>query len=190
MLATALSATLVGLEAHPVRVEVEAQRNVPAFELVGLAEASVRESRVRVKSALAHVNVDLSECRVVVNMAPADLKKAGSGFDLAIAAATLAALGVVDPTALDQILFLGELSLNGAVHPLRGVLPHLLCAKRRGLRRAVIPRANEVEGSLVDGIEVRTVQSLAELVESLRDRRTLPRAQSAPRCEATRQEKF
>src|SRR5258708_40244194 len=95
MLATALSATLVGLQAHLVRVEVEAMRGPPFFELVGLAEAAVRESRVRVKSALAQVGVDIAECRIVVNLAPADVKKTGSGFDLAIAVAALAALGAV-----------------------------------------------------------------------------------------------
>jgi magnesium chelatase family protein len=179
MLATALSATLMGLEAHPVRVEVETQRNVPAFELVGLAEASVRESRVRVKSALAHVGIDLSEYRIVVNLAPADLKKSGSGFDLAIAATTLAALGVVEPAALDGILFLGELSLNGVVHPLRGVLPHLLAARTRGLTRAIVPRANADEAALVSGVDVRTVDTLRELLESLRDGRSLPAARRA-----------
>jgi magnesium chelatase family protein len=187
MLATALSATLIGLEAHPVRVEVEAQRNIPAFELVGLAEAAVRESRVRVKSALSHVNVDLSECRVIVNMAPADLKKAGSGFDLAIAAATTAALRVIEPSALDGLLFLGELSLNGGVHALRGVLPHLLGARARGVRRAVIPRANEVEGALVEGMDVRTVESIGELLEALRGTKPLPKAKRAPREAAPRE---
>src|SRR5215472_2738622 len=117
MLATALSATLLGLDARLVRVEVEALRGVPSFELVGLAEAAVRESRVRVKSALAQVGVDLSEIRIIVNLAPADVKKTGSGFDLAIAAATLAALRAVPSQALDGVLFIGELSLTGAVQP-------------------------------------------------------------------------
>src|SRR5260221_14007687 len=100
MLATALSATLVGLQAHPVRVEVQATRGPPFFELVGLAEAAVRESRVRVKSALAEVGVDIAQCRVVVNLAPADVKKTGSGFDLAIAVAAVGALGEVPRDAL------------------------------------------------------------------------------------------
>src|SRR5260370_22377883 len=93
MLATALTATLVGLQAHLVRVEVEGMRGPPFFELVGLAEAAVRESRVRVKSALSQVGVDLAQCRIVVNLAPADVKKTGSGFDLAIAVAAIGALG-------------------------------------------------------------------------------------------------
>src|SRR5215471_18009054 len=100
MLATVLGSTLVGLQAHLVRVEVEAMRGPPFFELVGLAEAAVRESRVRIKSALAQVGVDIAQCRLVVNLAPADVRKTGSGFDLAIAVAALGALGAVPRDAL------------------------------------------------------------------------------------------
>src|SRR5580693_8187887 len=112
MLATALTATLVGLEAHIVRVEVEGRRGPQFFELVGLAEAAVRESRVRVRSALSQVGVHLGECEVIVNLAPADVRKTGSGFDLAIAAAALGALGAAPREALDGVLFAGELSLE------------------------------------------------------------------------------
>jgi magnesium chelatase family protein len=176
MLATALSATLIGLDAHPVRVEVEASRGVPSFELVGLAEASVRESRVRVKSALAQLRVDLAEYRVVVNLAPGDVRKAGSGFDLAIAAATLGALRVVPVEALEGVLFLGELSLDGSVHSLRGALPQLLGARARGVKRAVLPRASEGESGLVGGMDVRTVATLGELLRALRGEEELPHA--------------
>ena len=176
MLATVMGAVLVGLDAHPVRVEVHASRNVPSFELVGLAEASVRESRVRVKSALAQVGVDTSECRIVVNLAPADLRKNGSGFDLAIAVATLAALRVLPEHVAGDMLLLGELSLDGAVRPVRGVLPHLLGARRRGVKVAIVPEANAREAGLVRGISVRTVASLAELVGALRGEAELPRA--------------
>ena len=187
MLATALAATLIGLDSHPVRVEVDVQRNVPSFELVGLAEAAVRESRVRVKSALAQIGVDLSEYRIVVNLAPADLRKAGSGFDLAIAAATLGALGSVPLASFEGLLLLGELSLDGSVQSVRGVLPHLLGARARGVRSAIVPRANEGEAGLVgsldgagDGggapLDVRSVGSLEELVRALRGERPLPAA--------------
>ena len=140
MLATALSATLAGLQAHLVRVEVEGRRGPPIFELVGLAEAAVRESRVRVKSALAQCGLFLWECQVVVNLAPADVKKTGSGFDLAIAVAAAGALGFVPAEALQGVLFIGELSLEGTVQPLRGVLPQLLGARARGVKRAIVPR--------------------------------------------------
>jgi magnesium chelatase family protein len=180
MLATALGATLVGLQAHLVRVEVDATRGPPFFELVGLAEAAVRESRVRVKSALAQVGVDIAQCRIVVNLAPADVKKTGSGFDLAIAVAVLGALGAVPRDALGGVLFVGELSLEGTVQALRGVLPQLLGARARRVKRAVVPRANASEAALVEGVEVRTVGSLGELVEALRRHLDLPIAEPAP----------
>jgi magnesium chelatase family protein len=184
MLATAHSAVLVGLAAHPVRVEVQATRGVPSFELVGLAEVAVRESRVRVKSALAQLGVDISECRVVVNLAPADVRKRGSAFDLAIAVATLVSLQLLPEDALGEVLFLGELSLDGTLHPLRGVVAHLLGARERGVARVIVPAANEAEASLVDGLEIGIARTLADLAESLRGERTLPRASA--RFEETR----
>lgn len=171
--AVAHSAVLVGLAAHPVRVEVQASRGVPAFELVGLAEVAVRESRVRVKSALAQLGIDLNEYRLVVNLAPADVRKTGSAFDLAIAVAVLAALGVLPAEAPGELLFLGELSLSGALGPLRGVVAHLLGARERGVGRAVVPRANEAEAALVEGVEVAVASSLAEIVEALHGRAAL-----------------
>lgn len=174
MLAITESAILRGLDAHPVRVEVDATRGIPTFELVGLAEAAVRESRVRVKSALARLGLDLGEYRIVVNLAPADLRKTGSGFDLAIAAAVLGALGAVPLESLSEILLLGELSLDGGVHAMRGVLPHLVSARARGARRAVIPRANEAEAALISGLEVLTVASVDELRRALRSGESLP----------------
>jgi magnesium chelatase family protein len=186
MLATALTATLVGLQAHLVRVEVEATRGPPFFELVGLAEAAVRESRVRVKSALSHVGVDIAQCRIVVNLAPADVRKTGSGFDLALAVAAIAALGAVPLPSLAGVLFAGELSLEGSVQPLRGVLPQLLGARSRRVKRAVVPRANAAEASLVEGMDVRTVATLREVVEVLRGEGELPAARrvaDAPQLE-------
>jgi magnesium chelatase family protein len=180
MLATAHSATLIGLDAHAVRVEVEATRGPPFFELVGLAEVAVRESRVRVKSALAQLGVDINDCRIVVNLAPADVRKAGSGFDVAIAAAMLGALRVVPVEVLEGVLFVGELSLTGAVHTVRGVLPQLMGARARGIARAVVPSGNGGEAGLVEGIDVRTVASLAELLEALKGERELPKAKPLP----------
>lgn len=186
MLATALGATLIGLHAHLVRVEVQATRGPPFFELVGLAEAAVRESRVRVKSALALVGVDINQCRIVVNLAPGDVKKTGSGFDLAIAIAAMGALGAAPREAIMGVLYIGELSLEGTVQPLRGVLPQLLGARARGVRRAVVSRANAAEAALVDGVEVRTAATLTELVEWVRGGQELPLAEKSadPRVEA------
>ena len=170
MLAIAESSVLFGLAAFGVRVEVQIARGIPSFDVVGLAEAAVRESRVRVKSALAQVGVDLSEYRVVVNLAPADVKKRGASFDLAIAGATLAALGLVPQEALSGVLLLGELSLNGAVHRTRGALSHLRGAHERKVPRAIVPAGNAEEAALVAGMDARCVSSLAELLEVLSGR--------------------
>ncbi len=177
MLAIAQSAVLVGISSFPVRVEVQAARGIPTFELVGLAETAVRESRVRVKSALAGVGVDISECRVTVNLAPADVKKSGSSFDLAIAVGTLVALGVLPEAALAGVLFLGELSLSGRMQSLRGVVAHLVSAQKRDVGRAIVPEANAREAALVDGVEVELASTLEEIVEALRGTRVLPRPQ-------------
>jgi magnesium chelatase family protein len=168
MQATALTFTLLGLDAFPIRVEVDSSRGVPSFQLVGLPEASVRESRVRVRAALQQLNVDLNEYVITVNLAPADLKKSGGSFDIAIAAATLAALGKIPAEGLDRIALLGELSLTGAIRPVRGVLPSLRGAVVRGITRAIVPAANAREAACVPGIEVHLVRHLAELVDHFR----------------------
>ena len=181
MLAIAQSAVLVGIASSPFASRCRRTRGIPTFELVGLAEAAVRESRVRVKSALAGVGVDISECRVTVNLAPADVKKSGSSFDLAIALGTLVALGVLPDESIAGVLLLGELSLNGGMQSLRGVVAHLLGAKERGVVRAIVPRANEREAALVDGVEVELASTLAEVVEALRGEAPLREADAIAR---------
>ena len=176
MLANAHAAALVGLDARPVRVEVESTRGPCEFILVGLAEASVRESRVRVRSALYQLGIDLGEYLVVVNLAPADLRKTGGGFDLAIAAATLGAMGKIPADALESTVLLGELSLTGAVRPVRGVLPQLMSARKAGVRRAIVPAANGLEAGAVEGIEVLLASTLGQLRSHLQGKERLPAA--------------
>lgn len=167
MYASTHATTLIGIDACPVRVEVEMRMSVPSFEVVGLAEAAVRESRVRVRSALYGVGVDLAESRVVVNLAPADVRKSGSGFDLAVACAILVAAGRVPSALLEQTLCVGELSLAGELRGVRGVLPQLLGARAAGLRRAIVPADNAVEAALVKGIEVYVAGTLQEVLQHL-----------------------
>ncbi len=174
--ATALTAVLVGLEAHLVCVEVGCRRGPSCFDLVGLADASVREARVRVRSALEREGVDIAEHALVVNLTPADVRKAGGHFDAAIAAGVAASLGDLPLDALEGTLLLGELSLSGAMRPVRGVLPALLSARRRGVLRAIVPRANGPEAAAAGGVEVRVADSLAELLAHLRNERLLPLA--------------
>ncbi|MFW5740233.1 MAG: magnesium chelatase domain-containing protein, partial [Myxococcota bacterium] len=168
MLATAHTTVLLGMEAQPVRVEVESCRGVPKFELVGLAEASVRESYVRVRSALQQLGLSIGQHRIVVNLAPADVRKHGSAFDLAIASAALAALGHVEADALRSTVLLGELSLNGAVRPVRGVLPQLMTANQNGMQRAIVPAGNGPEAGAVQGIDVRIAERLTDVWEHLK----------------------
>jgi magnesium chelatase family protein len=189
MLATAQTITLVGLEPHLVRVEVQSGRGPAHFDVVGLPEASVRESRVRVRSAIEQLGCNLGSQAIIVNLAPADLRKAGSGFDLAIAVATLAALGELDEDDLAGVVFLAELSLTGALRPVRGVLPRLIGARQRSVRTAIVARPNGAEaaaaaGSQAGAFEVFVGDDLAAVVGHLRGRSPLERASIPSRaCE-------
>jgi magnesium chelatase family protein len=177
MLAMAHASTLVGLEALPVQVEVDIARGLPAFDLVGLPEASVRESRMRVRSALEQVGFPLPTRRVTVNLAPADVRKNGAGFDLAIAMATLAAAKESPEDLLRDWLLVGELSLTGALRPVRGVLAKVLCARKQGMRGAIVPSENAAEAAVVNGIEVRAAGTLAEVVAFFQGNFALPTAE-------------
>jgi magnesium chelatase family protein len=185
MLATSLTTSLLGMEALFVRVEVESSRGPGSFDLVGLPEVSVRESRVRVRSALAQLGVLLDEHRIVVNLSPGDLRKTGSGFDLAIAVGTLAAIGFLPPETLEGTLFLGELSLLGELRPVRGVLPQLLHARSRGVLRAIVPHESGAEAAVVSRLQTTTAGTLAELVEHLARGTALRPARANPPCEVS-----
>jgi magnesium chelatase family protein len=180
MQAAALTFTLLGIDAFPIRVEVDSSRGIPSFQIVGLPEASVRESRVRVRAALQQLQIDVNEYVITVNLAPADLKKSGGSFDVAIAAATLAALGKIPAESLAGTALLGELSLTGAIRPVRGVLPCLRGAVARRIERAIIPAANAHEGACVPGIEVHLVRHLSEILQHFRDGAALEVPEARP----------
>jgi magnesium chelatase family protein len=175
MLATVQSATLRGLDSVPVEVEAFFGRGLPGVDIVGLVDTAVRESRVRVKSALEASGLELPSKHVVLNLAPADLPKAGSGLDLAIALALLCAAGKTSSALLSEQLFIGELALSGELKPVRGVLPHLRAARERGLRCAVVPAGNAREAALLEGLDVRIAQHLRDVVQHLDAALSLPR---------------
>jgi magnesium chelatase family protein len=179
-IASVAASVVVGLEARPIQVEVCSSRGPSFFQLVGLAEAAVREARVRVASSLASLDVLLDEYAVTVNLAPADLRKAGATLDLAMALGILVALGRIAEHALDGILLLGELGLDGSLRPVRGLLPQLDGAKRRGLHAAIVPAANAIEAGIARGIDVHLARNLEEVVLHFTRRRTLPRAAATP----------
>jgi len=175
MLATTQSSTLVGLDASAVHVEVDITRGMPSFDLVGLAEAAVRESRTRVRAAIEQSGFPFPVRRVTVNLAPADVRKSGTGFDLAIAVATLAAAGECASDALDAWMLLGELSLTGGVRGVRGVLPQVIAAKERGVRGVIVAAENVAEAAVVEGLDVRGAETLREVCDFLAGRVELPR---------------
>jgi magnesium chelatase family protein len=179
-IATAHAGVLLGLDAHPVQIEVCCTRGPAFFQMVGLAEATVREARVRVASALAVLGVLLDEHAVTVNLAPADLRKTGATLDVAIALSILAAVGELPAAALAGTLVLGELSLEGQIRPVRGVLAQLQAATARGLRGAIVPEGNAAEAGLNSGLEVRLAPNLAALVGHFRGERALRVAGRTP----------
>jgi magnesium chelatase family protein len=174
-LAIADASALIGLDAHPIQVEVSSTRGPSFFQMVGLAEAAVREARVRVASALARLGVLLDEYAITVNLAPADVRKGGAALDLAIAVGILGAVGVVPAQAIEGVLLVGELSLDGSLRPVRGILPQLDGARARGMAFAVVPAGNAAEAGLAIGITVFRAESLAMLVAHLLGERALPK---------------
>jgi magnesium chelatase family protein len=173
MLGSVQSGSLCGVEALGVRVEASPIRGLPGFDIVGLPEAGIRESRVRVLAALRNSGFELPEKRFVVNLAPADLRKSGASFDLAIAVALLAQCALCPPNRLEEILIVGELSLDGELRPVRGLLAQLRSARQRGLRAALIPLAESSPARLVEGMDVACASHLVEAVAFLAGERRL-----------------
>ena len=167
MLARLCSATVVGIDACPVHVEVDVSFGLPHFQLVGLPDASVRESRDRVRSAIRNSGWEFPAHRITVNLAPADVRKAGAAFDLPIALAVLAASGVVTRPDGSDLMVVGELSLDGTIHPTRGVLPIAAQARRQGASALLLPTDNLPEAAVVNGLRLLPARTLAEAVERM-----------------------
>ncbi|MBQ8308035.1 MAG: ATP-binding protein, partial [Alistipes sp.] len=163
---------VVGIDAVEVTVEVNLSGGLGRY-LVGLPDNAVKESEERIRSAFENCEKRFSGKKIVVNLAPADLRKEGSGFDLPIAVGILAAMEQVESDRLEESLFLGELSLDGSLRGVKGVLPIAACARQRGLKRIVVPEANAAEAAVVSGLEVLGVQHLSEVIAWLNGEREL-----------------
>ncbi|HEX3243370.1 MAG TPA: YifB family Mg chelatase-like AAA ATPase [Solirubrobacterales bacterium] len=163
ILASSRTFTLDGISARPVRVEVDIRRGLPAFCVVGLPDAAVREARERVRAALTNCGFEFPLRRIVANLAPASLRKGGPGLDLPMAAALMTASGQLDWPGERRIAMVGELALDGCVRPIHGALALTEAAREAGEDAIVVPSANGPEAALVDGIEVIPLESLAEL---------------------------
>jgi len=174
MLARVRSGALIGIDAVIVDVEVDMALGLPYFNVVGLPEGAVKESKVRVISALKNNGFELPQKRITVNLAPADIRKEGAAFELPIALGVLVASRLLDEQPLENFLFAGELSLDGSVKATRGVLPFAIAARDGGFRAVMVPKANAAEAALVDRIEVIPVSHLREAVDHLSGLLPLP----------------
>ena len=167
MVAKVISAGVVGVDGFLVEVECDTGRGLNSFEVVGLAETAVRESRVRIRSALTNCGHQMPRKRITINLAPADVPKRGTVYDLPQAVALLAADGAVPTDMLESSLFVGELSLTGEVRPIPGVLAMTLTARERGFKRIFLPAPNAAEAAVAQGIDVMPVGYFDELIHYL-----------------------
>jgi magnesium chelatase family protein len=167
MLARVRSGALMGIDAVVVECEVDMALGLPYFNVVGLPDGAVRESKVRVVSALKNTGFELPQKRITVNLAPADIRKEGAAFELPIALGVLAAARLMDEEPLGHYLFGGELALDGWIKPIKGVLPMAVAAKNGGFQGVMVPAANAAEAALVEGIQVFPVNHLRDAVEHL-----------------------
>lgn len=168
MYSTVMTAMLDGIHAKLVRVEVDISAGMPAFEMVGYLTSEVREAKERVRTALHNCGMVLPAKRITINLSPANIKKSGTGFDLPIAVALMAAMGVADLKRCQKILFLGELNLSGGILPVRGVLPVVSDGMENGIKTYVIPEENKKEAGLVKGAEIYGFSQLYEVISFLK----------------------
>ncbi len=175
MLARSHAYALAGLEALPVDIEIDTAIGLPSLTIVGLPDQAVKEARERVRSAILNSQLKVPEGRITVNLAPADLKKEGGLFDLPIALGILAASGQLDPAALERLIPIGELALDGSLRPVPGVLPIALAMKATAPGQClIVPKANASEAAAVEGLEIRPAGHLADVVDWVRQTRDLP----------------
>lgn len=180
MLATLRSAVLLGVDGHPVDVEVHVSGGLPSYHVVGLPDAAGRESRDRVRAALLSSGFEWPLHRITVNLAPASVRKSGAGLELAIALALLVAGGELPEAVVEDLGAVGELGLDGTIRPVPGCLALVDALARAGVRHVVVPAENHAEASLVAGIEVAAARSVAELRDCLKGERDWPAPPAAP----------
>jgi len=167
MISIVKSMSLHGLEGYPIEVQVDVSGGLPCFEIVGLPDTSIREAKERVKTAIKNSGFELQSRRIIVNLAPANTKKEGSYLDLPIAIAILLNIEEIQKQDLSNTIFIGELSLDGKINKINGVLPICIEARRLGIEKVIVPIENSNEAAIVDGIDVIGVQTLEEVVDYL-----------------------
>lgn len=160
-------ADICGINAQKICVEADVSGGLPNFNIVGLPSSEVKESKERVLRAISNSGIDLPPRKITINLAPANVRKSGSGFDLPIAFAILTAYGFINTEMLKDIMFVGELSLDGSINPIRGILPIAIKAKEEGFKTLIVPEKNALEGSAITGLNIAPARSLSELVRQI-----------------------
>lgn len=174
MYCSILSAALCGIEATPVRVEADVSSGLPVFSMVGYLSSQVREAEDRVRTSLKNLGIAMPPKRITINLAPGDIRKEGTRYDLPIAAAVLSALGILPPAILEKALLVGELQLNGQIIGINGILPSVLLARKLGCSTALIPFDNLPEGQMVGGIRVIGLRTLRDLIQLKKENEASP----------------
>jgi magnesium chelatase family protein len=170
MLSKVYSSATVGVDAYCVEVETHVEKQIPSFIIVGLPDNAVKESRERVIAAIKNSGFEFSPRKITVNLAPADIKKEGSAFDLPIAVGILSALEQIDKKLLNDTVFLGELSLDGQLRHIKGALPITIAAKKNNIKRIILPKDSASEAAIVKGIDIYGLESLSEVAAFLNEK--------------------
>ena len=180
MLSMVKTISLNGLDGHLIDVQTDITSGIPNFEIVGLPDTTVKEAKERVKTAIRNLKYQFPSKKILINLAPASLRKGGSRFDLPIAIGILLALGIVSPrvqNSLYNTIFIGEMSLSGKINRLNGVLPMCIEARSLGIKRVILPAANAYEAAVVKDLEIIPVKTLKEVVEFLNGTRQIKNAE-------------
>ena len=173
MLARVMSLGISGINGFPVAVEVDRSGGMPGFDVVGLPDASVKESRERVRSALRNSGMEYPVGHYTINLAPADMKKEGPSFDLPIAVGVLVCAEAISQSSLDGVMMSGELALSGAVNMINGALPMAIAARELGYKRLILPRGNADEARCISGIDIIPVDTIADVMDCLNGTRPI-----------------
>ena len=175
MLSIVQTISLIGLDGTLVQVQADVGSGLPNFDIVGLPNTTVKESKERIKSAIKNSKIELSSKKILINLAPADTKKEGSGFDLPIAIGILIAIDYIKKIDIKNTVFMGELSLDGKINKITGILPMCIEAKKLGIKTVIIPKENEKEASVVEGLTIIATESLEELIAFLNKKISIPK---------------
>ncbi|MCL2217199.1 MAG: YifB family Mg chelatase-like AAA ATPase [Defluviitaleaceae bacterium] len=165
MFTKVISGAVLGVDGYKVDVEVDLANGLPAFDIVGLPDSAVKESRERIRAAIRNAGFNFPVKRITVNLAPADIRKSGPSFDLPMAVGILICMGIIRPEAAERVFFAGELSLDGLIRPVNGILPMVMAARAEGVQKIFVPAENGAEAALVEDVDVYPVESIDALVE-------------------------